>query len=192
MHSLPPISGPGQCGAEDVVSLDAVVTREGRHIALTPAAVLRCPMAEAVAQWVRDALMPASSGFGSPPRALVVAASYDCRGRNRIAGAKLSEHGHANALDLRGLALGNGTVIDFTDKSVAKDFREHVRQSACARFMTVLGPGSDGYHEQHVHFDLIERRGGFRMCEWDIRTLPDVASVPLPPERPRVSTGAKP
>ena len=114
-----------------------------------------------------------------PAARLVVAASYDCRGRNRIAGAKLSEHGRANALDLRGLTLGDGTAIDFTDKSAPKAFRERVRQSACARFTTVLGPGSDGYHEQHVHLDLMERHGGFRMCEWDVLTLPDVAAVPL-------------
>jgi hypothetical protein len=39
----------------------------------------------------------------------------------------------------------------------------------CARFTTVLGPGSDGYHEDHVHVDLAERRGGYRICEWDVR-----------------------
>jgi hypothetical protein len=36
----------------------------------------------------------------------------------------------------------------------------------------VLGPGSDGYHEDHVHVDLAERRGGYRVCEWDVREPP--------------------
>ena len=55
------------------------------------------------------------------------------------------------------------------------------------RFSTVLGPGSDGYHENHIHVDLAERRGGYRMCQWDVRE-PDeelgAAAVPLPKPRP--------
>ena len=192
-HPLPPITGPGECGADDVVELDAVVLRDGRRIALAPPATLRCVMAEAVAHWVRDELVPAASGLGDKPRSLVVAASYDCRGRNRLLGAKLSEHGRANAIDLRGLTLADGSAIDFTEPSVAKDFREHIRQSACTHFTTVLGPGSDGYHEKHIHLDLIERRGGHRICQWEITPapVPDVASVPMPPERPRAPTNGK-
>jgi hypothetical protein len=191
VHPLPPITGPGECGAEDVVRLDAVVLRDGGRVVLTPAATLRCTMAEAVAQWVRDELMPAASSLGAKPRSLVVAASYDCRGRNRLRGAKLSEHGRANAIDLRGLTLADGSLVDFTEQSVAKEFREHIRQSACARFMTVLGPGSDGYHEKHIHLDLIERRGGHRMCQWDISPAPVVTGVPLPPERPHAPINGK-
>jgi len=190
-HPLPPITGPGECGAEDVVRLDAVVLRDGRHLALAPAATLRCTMAEAVAQWVRDELVPAASSLGVKPRSLVVAASYDCRGRNRLLGAKLSEHGRANAIDLRGLTLADGSAVDFTEKSVSVEFRERVRQSACAHFMTVLGPGSDGYHEQHIHLDLIERRGGHRMCQWDISPAPKIADVPLPRERPHAPVDGK-
>ena len=55
----------------------------------------------------------------------------------------------------------------------------------------MLGPGSDGYHEDHVHVDLAERRGGYRMCQWDIREedekpapAADAVQVPLPRPRP--------
>ena len=68
-----------------------------------------------------------------------------------------------NALDLRGLRLANGMAIDFTDKSAPREFRERMRQSACAAFSTVLGPGSDSYHANHIHLDLIERVGGYRL-----------------------------
>src|SRR5262249_26724040 len=91
------------------------------------------------------------------------------RGRNRIIGAKLSEHGKANALDIRSFKLVNGTVVELTDPTVAKDFRERLRKDTCARFSTLLGPGSDGYHENHVHVDLAERVGGHRMCQWEGR-----------------------
>jgi len=72
-----------------------------------------------------------------------------------------------------------------TDPKVAKDFRERLRKTTCARFSTVLGPGSDGYHENHVHVDLAERAGGHRMCQWEVREPGDeAAQVPLPQRRP--------
>ena len=184
MHPLPSITGPGSCGAEDVVRLDAVMLKDGQRLALAPAATLRCPMAEALAHWIREDVAPAAAAtFGSPARTIVAGVSYECRGRDRIPGAKLSEHGHANALDLRGLKLANGSTVDFTDKTGSKEFREAMRQSACSRFTTVLGPGSDSYHAGHIHLDLLERKGGYRLCQWDVETAPETPSAPAPPER---------
>jgi hypothetical protein len=173
MHPLPAISGPGACGGKDLVSLDAVVLKDGQHIALAPAATLRCPMAEAVARWVREEVAPATAAtFDSPVRNIVAGTSYECRERDRVPGATLSEHARANALDLRGLKLANGSMIDFTDKAVSKEFREAIRQSACSSFTTVLGPGSDSYHEGHIHLDLLERKSGYRICQWDTEAAP--------------------
>jgi hypothetical protein len=79
------------------------------------------------------------------------------------------------------------------DVTVAKEFREELRDSACHRFTTVLGPGSDSSHESHVHLDLIERRQGFRMCQWDVREPPKAeiaARVPLPTPRPAMPGSA--
>jgi hypothetical protein len=48
----------------------------------------------------------------------------------------------------------------------------------------VLGPGSDGYHEDHIHLDLMERRGNYRICQWNVwDPLPQIAPL-LPAERP--------
>ena len=56
--------------------------------------------------------------------------------------------------------------------------------SACTRFSTVLGPGSDWYHEDHIHLDLMERRNNYRICQWDVwDPLPQTAPL-LPAERP--------
>jgi len=44
---------------------------------------------------------------------------------------------------------------DHTDKDT--DFIQSVRLAACQRFLTVLGPGSDGYHENHLHLDMRHR-----------------------------------
>src|SRR5215467_6858222 len=109
------------------------------------------------------------------------------------AGGKLSEHGKGNAVDLRSFILADGRIVTLTDVTVAKDFRDDLRESACRRFSTVLGPGSDGAHESHIHVDLIERRGGYRMCQWNVRTPPpkEVADgVPLPTPRPNIDRSA--
>ena len=35
---------------------------------------------------------------------------------------------------------------------------------ACSYFTTVLGPGYDRAHKDHFHFDLMERRNGYKAC----------------------------
>jgi len=192
--SVPPIEGPGECGAPDVVRLEAVVLPDKSRVAISPPAVLRCSMAEAIVSWVREEAVPLARELGAPLRMVQNFAAFDCRGRNRIPGAKLSEHGKGNALDIRALRLANGKIFEPTDVHVSRDFREGFRKSVCARFTTVLGPGSDGYHENHIHVDLAERRGGYRMCQWDVRDpeekpaeaeVASTATVPLPPPRPK-------
>jgi hypothetical protein len=187
--SLPPITGPGECGIPDPVRLEAVVLADHNRVAIAPPAILRCTMAEAIVSWVREEAAPRVLDLGSPLKTLANLASFDCRGRNRIVGAKLSEHGKGNALDIHLLNLADGKVVGLTDPQIPRDFREGLRQSVCARFMTVLGPGSDGYHEDHVHVDLAERRNGYRICKWDVREPAEAAAVladtvPLPRPRP--------
>ena len=110
--------------------------------------------------------------------------SYNCRGRNRVFGAKMSEHGRANALDLRGIKLANGKMIALTERDTPREQREKVLELVCARFSTVLGPGSDGYHEDHIHLDLAERRSNYRICQWAVwDPMPKVAPL-MPAARP--------
>jgi hypothetical protein len=182
--ALPVLVGPGECGAVDVVRLEAVLMPDKSRVAVNPPATLRCSMAEQVALWMRQDVGPSAAALGAPLAAIQNYDSFDCRGRNRIVGARLSEHGKANALDIRALRLADGRVIDPTSPIASKGFREAMRTSACARFMTVLGPGSDGYHESHIHVDLAERRGNYRMCQWDVREPPVLVNVPLPQPRP--------
>jgi len=96
-----------------------------------------------------------------------VAASYVCRPRNNVKGAVLSEHGRANALDVRALGLADGRTVLVTATDVPALMVE-MKRSACARFTTVLGPGADPSHEFHLHVDLAQRRGGYRICQWPL------------------------
>lgn len=182
--SLPPITGPGDCGGDDIVRLEAVVLPDKSRVPLRPAATLRCPMAAAVAEWVRGDVAAIAAEAGTSVKELDNFDSFDCRGRNRIAGARLSEHGRANALDVRGVKFANGRFVSFTDRTVARELREKFLASLCTRFTTVLGPGSDWYHEDHIHLDLIQRRSGYRICQWEIwDPLPRLAPL-LPAARP--------
>ncbi len=182
--SIPDITGPGGCGGEDLVRLEAVVLPDKHRVALKPAAILRCKMAAAIAEWIRTDMTPLAAGLGSEISDLDNFDSFECRGRNRVAGAQLSEHGRANALDVRGVKLANGQSISLTDRGVPRDLRESVLHSACTRFTTVLGPGSDGYHEDHIHLDLMERHNNYRICQWDVwDPLPRIAPL-LPAARP--------
>jgi hypothetical protein len=180
-QALGTLIGPGDCGAADAVQLQAVVLPDQTKVAVTPPATLRCPMAEQVADWLREDVMPALAESGPPLRVLDNFDSYECRGRNRVRAAALSEHGRADALDVRGFRLADGREINLTDVGVAKDLRQKIRASVCARFSTVLGPGSDGYHEEHVHLDLAERRNGYKLCQWDVREPPPVEAKSAPP-----------
>jgi hypothetical protein len=182
--SIADIHGPGGCGGEDLVRLEAVVLPDKRRVALKPAAILRCAMASEIAAWVRTDIAPLTTSLGSVISVLDNFDSFECRGRNRVVGAPLSEHGRANALDVRAFGLANGQSISLTDRMVPREVRENVLHSVCTRFTTVLGPGSDGYHEDHIHLDLMERHNNYKICQWNVwDALPLIAPM-LPAERP--------
>lgn len=166
--SIPDIKGPGACGGPDMVRLEAVILPDRTRVPLKPAGTMRCAMATAVADWIRTDMAPLATSLGTKLLELDNFDSFDCRGRNRVVGAKLSEHGRANALDVRGLKLANGRSIALTERNTPREQREAVLHSVCTRFTTVLGPGSDGYHEDHIHLDIAERRGNYKICQWDV------------------------
>lgn len=188
IRPLPWLIGPGACGGRDMVEIKAVLLPDKRRIAIMPASVLRCAMAESLAAWVRDAAVPDVKKSGAQLRSVDTYDDYECRSRNRRAGAKLSEHGKGNAVDVRAFTLGDGRVIRLTDITVDKQLRDELRDAACRRFTTVLGPGADPYHADHVHLDIRARHNGYRICQWDVRVpapkTGGTVQVPLPRPRP--------
>jgi len=181
----PRLVGPGACGGADMVELEAVLLPDDTRVNIKPAAMMHCAMAESLAAWLRDEVAPRlAAKLGSPLTSVENYESYACRSRNRVGGAKVSEHAKGNALDVRAFHLADGRRIAPTDVNVDGPLREGLRDSACRRFTTVLGPG-DPYHSEHIHLDVIERRGGYRMCQWEVRVpSPPAAVVPLPRPHP--------
>jgi hypothetical protein len=182
VEPLPRITGANGCGIEDPVRLSAVMTKDKVRVAITPPATLRCTTAEALAHWIREDMAPIAATLGAALGGVANFDSYECRGRNRAIGGKISEHGKGNAIDIRAITLANGKSYELTDIAVDKPMRERLKASACMRFTTVLGPASDGFHENHIHVDLAERHSGYRICQWAVRDASDL--IPLPRERP--------
>jgi hypothetical protein len=178
---MPRLIGPATCGGADMVELRIVWLADKSRVAVNPPALLNCGMAESLASWLRDEAAPRAAKLGSPLASIENYDSYECRSRNRIIGAKLSEHAHGDALDLRALHLADGRRLELTDVTVDKPLRDGLRETACHRFTTVLGPG-DPFHEGHIHLDVIQRSRGYRICQWEVRE--PKPPVPLPRPRP--------
>ena len=60
-----------------------------------PTAVLRCAMAESFAAWVRDEASSHVAALGDALRSVDTYGSYECRGRNWVADAKLANTAYA-------------------------------------------------------------------------------------------------
>jgi len=163
------LGGPAVCGAIKPFSVSA--TANG-GVELRPPALLRCPMVPAVDHWVERVVSPAARHYlGVPVVELKVAASYSCRAMNHVHGARLSEHGHANAVDISAFVLADGQVIDVKSgwwgAMAERAFLRAVHGGACHIFTTVLGPGYDANHRDHFHLDLARhgRDGEGRICK---------------------------
>ena len=147
------------CGLKDGVSLISVA-----GVALTQPAAVDCTTAKALKHWVETGVKPAFGRKGGGVAALRVAASYACRGRNNVKGARISEHGKGRAIDISAILLANGTVITvekgWGSKSYGKPLTR-MRKAACGPFNTVLGPGSDRHHSDHFHLDTARGRGPY-------------------------------
>lgn len=162
------VPGSNGCGIAAPVLLKAIRLPDGAKVMIDPPAVMRCSLAAALAEWVRNDVVAAIPTPAGRLIRIEAAGAYECRGRNRIGGAVLSEHGKGNALDMRAYVTGSGQRFEISNQTAAAEFFEALKNSACTRFMTVLGPGSDGFHEDHMHVDLQPRTGGSHYCKWRI------------------------
>lgn len=161
------INDSGACGIDK--PLDVSMAVEG--VPLKPVGTMRCETALALANWVADYVEPSARiAFGADTRLAEIdqASTYICRSRNSVAGAKISEHSKGNAIDIGSLTFSNGKSIDMEprkqDGTLTGAFQRTVSASACLYFTTVLSPGSDATHQDHMHLDVIERNRGYRYC----------------------------
>lgn len=153
----------GACGGGDIVTLTSLPN----GLSVSPPATMTCPVAEALSRWSLDSVSAeAVRHFGAAPTKVLIGTSYECRDQRN--GAKLSEHAFADAVDIMGFEFAKRArhIIGFPAPSTPEaEFQQAVRQNACAFFTTVLGPGSDPDHSNHLHLDLRARKAGYRICQ---------------------------
>jgi hypothetical protein len=151
-EALPSISSKTKgCGIADPVKVTSIA-----GIPFSQPATIDCETALAIKKWIEKGLRPA---FGNREVVQIhIYGSYMCRTRNNQRGAKVSEHGRGKAIDIAGFVLSDGK-----EWTIARDYNKTIRKAqkaACGIFGTTLGPGSDGYHEDHLHFDTASYRSG--------------------------------
>jgi Extensin-like protein C-terminus len=138
-------------------------------VAVSPAATLACPLVSVLDQWIDEAVQPAAvKWFGVPVVEIKQISSYSCRGMNGDPNATISEHAFGNALDIAAFTLADGHKIDvehgWHGAPEEQAFLHEVQATACDQFTTVLAPGSNAFHYNHIHVDLMHRRDGRHAC----------------------------
>lgn len=159
------IVGKGACGVRYPIEVRGLPG----GIKLSGKAMINCRTAEQLALWTSETAAPAAKRiYGSRLVGIDQFASYVCRTRNSQKGAKLSEHSIGNAIDLGRFRLADGTTIEVgypaKNENRRRKFLKALRDSGCTYFTTVLGPGSDAFHDNHFHFDVAQRKRGYRYC----------------------------
>lgn len=164
-----PVTDPEQrdCGIDRPILLRAPLP----GIEIPGGALMRCDTARHLAHWLRDFVRPAAALLPGQPRlaALEPGSTYQCRATVGNDSAKLSEHAFGNAFDIAAFRFGDGTRIAVEPRQDSGDlqeaFQRAVRGTACLHFATVLGPGANAAHDSHLHLDIKQRNGGWRLCQ---------------------------
>jgi hypothetical protein len=139
-------------------------------VVVKPAATLACPIVSVLDRWLADSVQPAAMRwFGARVVEIKQISAYSCRGMNGDSRAHISEHAFGNALDIAGFTLADGRHISVKDgwKGLPEEqgFLRDVQAAACQQFNTVLAPGSNVYHYDHIHVDLMRRASRRIICE---------------------------
>jgi Extensin-like protein C-terminus len=141
---------------------DGTVTNAVGPVAVKPEATLACPIVSVLNRWLADSVQPAAMRwFGARVVEIKQISAYSCRGMNGNSRAHISEHAFGNALDIAAFTLADGRHISVEDgwKGLPEEqgFLRDVQATACQQFNTVLAPGSNVYHYNHIHVDLMRR-----------------------------------
>jgi hypothetical protein len=151
---LPDRRFDGGCAIVDTVQLLDI------GLPVTNLKAMTCPLARSLTAWAReDVQAAASSWLGTRVTRIESFGTYGCRSVNNRPGARLSEHGRANAVDIAAFVLADGRRITVLDGWNSGDgrvrgFLRQVHRQGCRRFNIGLGPDADEWHRNHFHFDM--------------------------------------
>jgi hypothetical protein len=178
------IDGPSICGLDHPFKVSAL---QDGAVRFNAPYTLDCPMIATLNAWLTEAVQPAARArFGQEVVEIVSMGAYSCRTMNNMPGGQISEHAFGNAFDIGGFRLADGREISIVrdwwrGDEQARAFLQDVHAKACGHFTTVLGPGSNIFHYNHIHVDLAlhgnTSYGLRRIC----KPLLEPSRVPEPP-----------
>jgi len=185
------MSGPGVCGMDHPFRVTAFANGS---VPLTSRAILACPAISTTDRWLAEIVQPAAMLYFGSPVASMNAGSYSCRSMNHQAGAPRSEHSYGNAVDIMSLTLADGRVINvekgWRGAPEEQEFLREIFVGACRYFSTVLAPGSDRFHYNHIHLDLARRAKGRKICKPILKFTPRIdPDNPMPAENLQAMNG---
>lgn len=167
-----PSPGRPDCQVADPVRLLRLAPADRRaEIQFPDRPVVACRLAEPLGRWVGGIVAPvAAAAAGARLAALSTGPGTECRTRDRIAGAKLSAHATGQAIDVAGFTMADGQRLPVrvpAGQAAWAGAFAAVRTAACGWFTTVLGPGSDVYHAEHLHLDIQQHGSSdrYRICQ---------------------------
>ena len=124
------------------------------------AARMSCQVAAAMALWVAYEVQPlARRIFGQPVVRIDNMGVYSCRDiiGSRFWRNRRSEHATADAVDIGGFRLADGTHIsvlrDWKGTGPKSEFLRAVHRGGCHYFRVALSPDFNAAHRDHFHFD---------------------------------------
>ena len=121
----------GSCGAPAPIQLISI--GKNPQVSISPPAVVTCELAEALSLWLEKDLQPlARTYFNSEIIKIESMSSYSCRNAYGRKGGRLSEHGVANALDIRGFVTANAEQT-YVLEDWGKPQREIIAEIAAAK-----------------------------------------------------------
>jgi hypothetical protein len=168
----PPAAAKASCVIESPVRLRSFTTQGkiGAEIRLPAEPVVSCQFAERLTAWLSNLVVPVVAGWtASGLRAVHTGPGYECRNRNGAAVGKLSAHAVGQAIDILSFELSNGKSISVKPDGdqAMRNVVDSVRTAACGWFTTVLGPGADAAHADHMHVDtaLHGSSDRYRICQ---------------------------
>jgi len=167
-----PVAARASCTIEVPVRLKSLTTRARAvaEVRLPEEPVVSCQFAERLTAWLGHLVAPLTAGrMSADLRAVRTGPGYECRNRNGAANGKLSAHAIGQAIDISGFELSNGKFIPIKPDGdeAMRDLVDSVRTAACGWFTTVLGPGADAAHTDHLHVDIAMHGASdrYRICQ---------------------------
>jgi hypothetical protein len=130
----------GDCGTLAPIELSSV--GKNPQVEISPPVIVTCDLAVAIHDWIKTDIQPlARKHLGQPVARMETMSSYSCRNAYGRKMNKLSEHGRANAVDVRGFTTTSGqtayvlehwglTSGEIRAASAAAEKEQAIRQAA--------------------------------------------------------------